>query len=69
MSDMLDRASDLEALQRDLAIKQVREQKAPKPTGRCKYCNAELISGLFCDKWCAEDYESEEIIKKRQFKR
>lgn len=68
MSDLLDKASELEELQRNLAIEKARKKEPTLFTGRCRYCNAEIDSGIFCDKWCAEDYESEEIIKKRQFK-
>ena len=69
MSDIYDMASDNEERDRDLAIQIARSK--PKNhffTGHCLYCNDSIAKGLFCNTFCHQDYESEQIIKKHQWR-
>ena len=68
MSDDLDRASEIEQQQRDDAIAKARIKQKTLYTGRCLWCNDTIHSGLFCNIYCHEDYESEQIIKKKQYR-
>ena len=68
MSDEFDRASELEQEYRDRAIAKARIKQKTAFSGRCKYCNDIVNSGIFCNVYCASDYESEQIIRKRQYR-
>ena len=67
MTDIYDRASDREQLDRDLAIKSARESAPEAPvTGDCLWCNAELTGGRrWCDAWCREDWNMVQEAGKR----
>ena len=67
MTDIFDRASEREQLERDLAISSARKS-APsvQATGHCLWCNAELARGKrWCDAECCEDWELNEAAGKR----
>jgi hypothetical protein len=70
MADILDDASNLEELQRKLAIEKVRSEKAQqKVHTHCLYCNIELLeNSAYCSPECKEDGELENAIRKRQFR-
>lgn len=67
MTDIFDRASEREQLERDLAISSARKQgTAVNSTGHCLWCNAELATGRrWCDAECREDWELEQASRKR----
>jgi hypothetical protein len=68
-SDIFDDASDTEELHRTIAIKAARSKaKNTLFTGRCRYCNAPVDEGIFCNIYCHTDYESEQIIRSRQYR-
>lgn len=64
MSDDFDRASDLEAFQRELAIAKERMKRKTPFTGHCLCCNEVITEGRFCSIDCREDYELEQKIKR-----
>lgn len=66
-SDPLDAASRREMQERDSLIETARRAVPPKPTGFCFYC-AEPVEEerRFCNKDCAEDYETEKRLRARQ---
>jgi len=69
MTDIYDMASDNEERDRDLAIQIARSKpKNHSFTGRCLYCNDSIAKGLFCNAFCHTDYESEQVIKKHQWR-
>ena len=70
MPDLLDDASNLEELQRNLAIEKIRNDKTKqKVHTHCLYCNIELtVNSAYCSPECKEDGELEQSIKKRQFR-
>lgn len=59
MTDIIDRASDREQIDRDRAIDAARSAApAAKANGHCLWCNAELPHGKrWCDAECREDWE------------
>lgn len=57
MSDEFDAASDLEDLQRQLAIQAIRNRKEMPFTGRCLECNAPIEKGRYCDADCRDEHE------------
>jgi predicted nucleic acid-binding Zn ribbon protein len=63
MSDIFDKASDLEALHRELAINEIREKKKDPYSGYCLCCNEHIQQGRFCSAECREDWEMEQKIK------
>lgn len=64
-SDFLDNASELEAMQREMAIKKVRDQvEKIKFTGYCRYCNEQISLGQFCSAECREDQEMADKLSK-----
>ena len=67
MTDIFDRASEREQLERDLAIGSARKS-APsvQATGHCLWCNAELGQGKrWCDAERREDWELDQESRKR----
>lgn len=64
MSDDFDRASDLEAFQREMAITRERMKRKSPFTGYCLCCNEVITEGRFCSIDCREDYELEQKIKR-----
>ena len=66
--DEFDRASEIEQANRDEAIARARTKQKTMFTGRCRYCNDVVDSGIFCNIHCATDYESEQVIKNRQYR-
>lgn len=66
MSDEFDRASDLEEIHRDMAIRQARTQKNMPDIGCCYYCQETTKPGIrFCDSECRDGFEAELAAKKR----
>lgn len=67
MTDIIDRASQREQIDRDRAIDAARtSQPAAKATGRCLWCNTELEHGQrWCDYECREDWELAQEARKR----
>ena len=66
MSDEFDRASDLEEIHREMAIKNVRQQQQLPDIGSCYYCNEYTPPGRrFCDSECRDGYEAEIAAKRR----
>ncbi|MBD4209941.1 hypothetical protein GUH47_29060, partial [Xanthomonas citri pv. citri] len=72
--DELDRASELEARERDFGVQAAQraatDQKTTRrsllPVGSCYYCDSAVNANhLFCDQDCAEDYAAEEAAKVR----
>lgn len=72
--DELDRASELEARERDYGVqaaqRAVSAQKTTRrsllPVGSCYYCDSIVNAGyLFCDQDCSDDYDAEEAAKVR----
>jgi hypothetical protein len=63
MTDVFDDASDLEELQRNLAIKSIREKRKATYTGYCRYCNESIELGSFCSAECREGQELEDKLK------
>ena len=67
MTDIFDRASEREQLERDLAISSARKSAlSAQATGHCLWCNTELKQGKrWCDAECREDWELEQESRKR----
>jgi len=63
-ADYFDDASDMEELHRNLAIKNIRDQKKNPFSGHCLYCNDTIPEGRFCSQECRKDWEMEENLKK-----
>ena len=57
MADFYDKASDVEALHRELLIQEVRNRKPAKFSGYCLFCNESISHGRFCCSECHEDWE------------
>ena len=53
-ADYFDDASDMEELHRNLAIKNIRDQKKNLFSGHCLYCNDTISEGRFCSQECRE---------------
>jgi len=48
------------------AALKTRKPNGPAATGRCLYCNAELLdSQRWCDHWCQEDWSLEIEAQRR----
>lgn len=67
MTDIIDRASDREQIDRDRAIDAARSaQPSARATGHCLWCNAELAQGnRWCDSECREDWELNQESRRR----
>lgn len=67
MTDIFDRASEREQLERDLAISSARKSaSSAQATGHCLWCNAALSQGKrWCDAECREDWELEQEANRR----
>ena len=63
MSDFIDDAAESEHLQREIAIKEVRERKSMPFMGHCLICNIRIEHGQFCGPECQADYEVEQRIR------
>jgi hypothetical protein len=44
---------------------QQRRPIGPRANGRCHFCECVVVSGLFCDSSCRDDYEREQAAKQR----
>lgn len=68
MSDLFDHASDIEQMERDLAISRARQRKS-QYTGRCLYCNDDVEHPKrYCSPECREGGELEVSIRGKQFR-
>ena len=57
MADILDQASELEAMLNNAAA-QFRKPTGPTATGECLHCGEPLTNGLrWCDATCRDDFE------------
>jgi hypothetical protein len=66
MSDEFDRASELEEMHREMAIKNARVKAQLPDIGQCYYCAEYTPPGRrFCDSECRDGYEAEMAAKKR----
>ena len=68
MTDMHERASDREQMDRDLAIEAARNTRPEAPiTGHCLWCNESLTGGRrWCEgDGCKEDWELAQEAQKR----
>lgn len=64
-SDPLDRASEMEELQRQAAIA-YRKPEAPKVGGTCLFCEEKIApERRWCDHDCARLWEEEEDMRRR----
>lgn len=67
MTDQLDRASELEEMDRAQALK--KRMPELKAIGYCYNCNDDIHSGqLFCSTDCRDDYQREQDAKRRNGK-
>jgi hypothetical protein len=67
MADEADKAND--HMERELAIriKAARAVKTPETTGSCFFCGEDVGQGVrFCSKDCADDWERENEIRRKQ---
>ena len=65
-ADIIDNASDLEALFREAAIEEARKLNKLPSIGHCYYCNDIVENGIrFCSADCREDYELEKEAYRR----
>jgi hypothetical protein len=60
MPDFTDEATELEELQRDIALRKARSHKPLPNKGSCYNCDDTIRNGLFCSPECREDYEIRE---------
>lgn len=61
--------NQLEAL-KDMAIDNIRKQAQVVSqvfTGKCRYCNEPIESGIYCDAECAQWYREEQAAKQRKY--
>ena len=66
MSDEFDRASDLEEIHREMAIKQASQKRQLPDIGQCYYCAEYTPPGRrFCDSECRDGFDAEMAAKKR----
>lgn len=66
MSDEFDRASDLEEIHREMAIRDVQQRTSLPDVGACYYCSEHTPPGRrFCDSECRDGYEAEQAARKR----
>lgn len=67
MADDVDYANDLSEKEANAGVARIRANAGRRtllPTGTCHYCDSLVNSNqLFCDKYCAEDYEKERAFK------
>lgn len=68
MADWTDDASKTTEFFEQLALKQVRNTPVLTPRGSCHYCEAPLVSTVFCDQDCRDDWEAEQAARKRNGK-
>ncbi|WP_018609452.1 DUF2116 family Zn-ribbon domain-containing protein [Uliginosibacterium gangwonense] len=62
--DYYDRAAELEALSRDIALA-TRKQEGPAPTGYCLNCGETVSPGhRWCEVACREDWEARRRAKR-----
>jgi hypothetical protein len=60
-SDPLDRASEVEELQRQVALTN-RKQEAPKVSGTCLFCEEKIApERRWCDRECRDLWEMENV--------
>jgi len=65
MSDELNRAAELEELERNIALAN-RKHPEMQFTGTCYYCEEAVSTGCFCDEDCRSDYERIERAKQHR---
>lgn len=66
MTDEFDRASELEEIHRDLAVKNARSVNMMPDIGQCYYCSEYTPPGQrFCDVECRDGFEAELKSKRR----
>ena len=58
MADITDEASELEELQNNVAINAQLLKPRLAANNVCHNCNEIITRGIFCDTYCAEDYDS-----------
>lgn len=61
--------NQLEAL-KDMAIDNIRKQAQVVSqvfTGKCRYCNEPIESGIYCDAECAQWHREEQAAKQRKY--
>lgn len=63
MSDLVDDASDREALDRNLAL--AVRKPVPLHDGRCLNCGEEIPGACYCDADCKLDHEAREAAQRR----
>ena len=64
--DDIDRASEREAMDRDLALAAARRAPLLPSTGRCHWCDASVPGEAhFCDTDCRADFERDQAALKR----
>lgn len=60
MTDIIDRGSEREEFDREVAIHQ-RRPRGPVPNGECAICGRPVpVGAQFCDAECREDWEREQ---------
>lgn len=66
MTDIYDKATEVELRDTALAIASARnQQNGPAYTGRCLYCKEPTPKGhRWCDEYCRDDYETRERMDK-----
>lgn len=64
MPDDIDNASNLEQLERDIAL--MNRKPSLQFIGRCYNCDHPLLNGCFCDSDCREDWEKERWAKSQR---
>ena len=69
MADDADNAA--EHIERDLAYRLSIRKEVPRPTnGHCLYCDEPVeVNVRFCCKDCCKDWDEEQAIRAKQFKR
>ncbi|EEY3347098.1 hypothetical protein APE96_004576 [Escherichia coli] len=58
------------AVHKDMAIDNIRKQAQVVSqvfTGKCRYCNEPIESGIYCDAECAQWHREEQAAKQRKY--
>jgi len=64
MADLLDQASEIQALLEEAQIQNIRNQVVPTGGGHCLNCDEQLApTHSFCDADCRQDYEKRQRMK------
>lgn len=59
MSDLADRADAVIANEVAISLAAVRRAERIAPDGHCRFCDALVSTGQFCDVDCRDDFEKE----------